>query len=85
MSHNVTGPREWWESFAVALPPDCSHIQRNEMKKSFIAGMFATLETLKQVGDELSEDAGVVFLDSYHQTLIAMASEAIAESKELIN
>lgn len=72
-------PRQWWESYASGYPPNVSRVQIDETKKAFIAGMLATLETLKKIGDsDVSESEGTAFLDKYNAMLNNMVEEMVA-------
>jgi len=75
----IKGPREWWASYAALFPVDVGGTQFNETKRAFVAGMLATLDSLAGVGEELSDEEGVDFLDSYKQTLFQMVTEMKAE------
>ena len=79
MNDKLKDPRQWWESYASAYPPNVSRVHIDETKKAFIAGMLATLETLKKIGDsDVSESEGTAFLNKYHVMLMNMVEEMVA-------
>lgn len=63
---------EMWDSFARAvLPPNCSTVQRWEMRRAFYAGCHAMLEACSfGIGDDsVSEEQGVQWIEEWHQEL----------------
>lgn len=74
MIENLKGPREWWQSYAVHFPPHASDVQRRETYKAFVAGMLASLLTVKIIGN-LSSDEYVAYLENFEAILNQMKDE----------
>ena len=58
---------EAWQSFEEGvLPRNCSDVQRQEMRRAFFAGAFATLDTISAAmsnEDEMTSDDEQVMID----------------------
>lgn len=56
-----------WEEFAAAvMPPEPAVNQVNEMRRAFFAGATAMLSVLREITDDVDEDAGVEILEGLH-------------------
>jgi hypothetical protein len=60
---------EAWAGFARAvLPPGCSAVQRQGMRRAFYSGAFSALVHLMTIADDsVSEEQGMAILDALHQ------------------
>lgn len=68
---------QMWSEFASAvMPADTPAVQRQEMKRAFMAGMFAMLTEVRKTGEEaVSEGAGVIRLETLFQELQAFQAQ----------
>ena len=59
-----------WNDFANSvLPPDCSRVQRQEMRRAFYAGAKVMLGLMSDLADEFDEDAGAQQVEKLNQEL----------------
>lgn len=61
---NSTVEEGWITYLQKVLPVNCSPIQRRETKRAFYAGAWYLLQEFKNMPDDLSEDAGVAWLQA---------------------
>jgi hypothetical protein len=55
---------EWQDYKTKVLPPNCSHIQLQETRRAFYAGVVATLNIMSRVSsDDWSEEEGAMALE----------------------
>ena len=64
-----------WETFAHAvLPPDCSRVQRDEMRKAFYGGATALLSLTGEIAAIDNEEACIAILQGLHEEVAAFAA-----------
>jgi hypothetical protein len=66
--------KDQWESYKKdVLPKDAPQIQIRETRIAFYAGVHVTLLFMRDTLTQMSDEAGVVVLEAWHQECLAFA------------
>lgn len=65
--------RDWWNSYARAvMPADAPEVQRVEMRRAFMAGVWSMLMACSDIGKpNITEEDGVMFLETLKRECMA--------------
>jgi hypothetical protein len=64
-----------WDGFERAvLPPNCSDVQRNEMRKAFYGGAGAMLAMTSEIAGIENREAAVAVLQGLHEEVAVFAA-----------